>query len=170
MWITRWHPPRGERLTDAVWSLLGLCLFIHLVWWKQLWQFIPTPLLIIGIFAGVYEIYSLANKEKSDTLSEGIWRYLKDRPLVAFGFGWLTGLYFPSGPAIITGIWFLLMGHFIWQRLEISYAELISKYNRSLEDIPQPNPNREAPPPASGELIPPTQAASHRVPNEHGIS
>ena len=43
-----------------------------------------------------YEIYTLANKEENDTLSESVWRTFAKVPIASFGLG-------------------LLAGHFVWQ-------------------------------------------------------
>jgi len=45
-----------------------------------------------------WEIYTLSNKEKNDTISETVWDWSKKMPLVPFSLG-------------------LLMGHFFWQRV-----------------------------------------------------
>ena len=81
---------RGKRLTDFMWG--GA---------------------IVALIA--YEVYTLANKEDNDTLSESTWRVTARQPIVPF----LSGV---------------LMGHFFWQSSD-RYEELRSAEKLLMDEV-----------------------------------
>jgi len=61
----------------------------------------------VGVIGGliIYEVYTLVNNKKGDTLSESAWRSLPRRPLVPFSLG-------------------MLLGHFVWQNQDVYDKEV----------------------------------------------
>lgn len=111
--VATWHFPRGKRLTDFVWGGLALAIATWLVVDAGMWDQIPTFWKCLVLVMALYETYTLVNKDEEDTLSEGIWRYAPSRSMVPYMLG-IMSLYLFGKPSP-RDIWYLLMGHFVFQ-------------------------------------------------------
>ena len=118
--------PQGEALADAMWAFIGTAIVAWMLVDSGAWAKLPMFWKIIGVTAAVCEIILIIDRFKGNTLSERLWKYLPDRPLVGFILGCLSLYMFHTPEHIIGGIWFLLMGHFVFYPKPPTDAELFA--------------------------------------------
>jgi hypothetical protein len=77
---------------------------------------VPTERIIAYMLVLAFEVWTIANKRKGDTISEGFWEF-SSRPLVPFASGFLYAWYTATGVLTTLEIAALagLFGHFYWQ-------------------------------------------------------
>lgn len=127
----RW--PKGRAATDVAWGVIGLCVAAWYVVDSGIWDRL-TPFwrwVVCGM--GAFEAKTIVDRWKGNTLSEGIWRYLPTRPLIAWAFAVLGNYLF--GPLTERDIWYLLMGHFIFYAAPMSREELFRAALKSYADL-----------------------------------
>lgn len=112
--MSRWRLPEGQKLTDLAWGIIAIAGFVWLLVDTGQWARISPAWWGIAGFMGLYELYTLCNVAAEDTLSEGQWRYLPERPVVGWALGLLTAYMWPLNEHLLSGIWFFLMGHFVF--------------------------------------------------------